>query len=76
MQVVESDEYAKTVEELQDKMSIMKAEHSKELDESRQDMKMVLKSVKAEEQKLAVELTEQINQLKNQIADERRAHQV
>lgn len=54
----------------------MRAEHSKELDESKQDMRMVLKSVKAEEQKLAVDLTEQISKLKTQLSDERRMHQV
>lgn len=64
------------MEALHDQMSLLKVEHSTELDESKRDMKMVLKSVKAEEHRLATELTEQISQLKNQLADEKRTHQV
>ena len=64
------------MEALHDEMSLMKVEHSTELDESKRDMKMVLKSVKAEEYRLATELTEQISDLKSQLADEQRAHQV
>lgn len=64
------------VEALHDEVSLLKAEHRSELDESKKDMRMVLKSVKAEEYRLATELTEQINRLQTQIADEKRVHQV
>ena len=64
------------MEALHDQMSLLKVEHSTELDESKRDMKMVLKSVKAEEHRLATELTKQISQLKNQLAEQNRAHQV
>lgn len=64
------------MEALKDEISVMKAEHSKELDESRQDMRMVLKSVKAEEYRLATDLTQQIDELKTELAEEKRVSQV
>lgn len=73
---MEVDQHEKTIEELTDQMSVLRVEHTSELDESKRDMKMVLKSVKAEEHKLATELTEQISQLRNELSEEKRQHQV
>lgn len=69
-------EHKEVIEALHDEMSLLKVEYSTELDESKRDMKMVLKSVKAEEYRLATELTEQISHLNSQLADEKRAHEV
>jgi len=55
---------------------MLKVEHSAELDESKKDMRMVLKSVKAEEYRLATELTEQISQLKDQLSEQKLNYEV
>ncbi|KAF6020716.1 hypothetical protein EB796_020966 [Bugula neritina] len=70
-QLVNVEQHEKTVEALHDEMSMLKVEHSAELDESKKDMRMVLKSVKAEEYRLATELTEQISQLKDQLSEQK-----
>jgi len=70
------EQHEKTVEALHDEMSMLKVEHSAELDESKKDMRMVLKSVKAEEYRLATELTEQISQLKDQLSEQKLNYEV
>ena len=69
-------QHEKAVEALHDEMSLLKVEHSTELDESKRDMKMVLKSVKAEEYRMATEMTKHIADLESQLADAQRARQV
>ncbi|XP_067941851.1 putative leucine-rich repeat-containing protein DDB_G0290503 isoform X2 [Watersipora subatra] len=73
--LVNVSQHEKAVEALHDEMSLLKVEHSTELDESKRDMKMVLKSVKAEEYRMATEMTKHIADLESQLADAQRARQ-